>query len=39
MNEEKKTYVLAMRKALLNETHIIKNDGHLNLKYFNVKKG
>lgn len=39
MNEAKKLYVLNMRKELCGGTHIVKNDGHLNLKYFNVKKG
>jgi len=39
MSEDKKKYVLEMRKELCGDTHITKKDGHLNLKYFNVKKG
>lgn len=39
MDEKKKKYVLEMRKELCGGTHITKKDGHLNLKYFNVKKG
>ena len=38
MTKERQDYVINMRKALCNE-HIIHNDGQLNIKYFNVKKG
>ena len=38
MNKERQDYVIGMRKALCNE-HIIHDDGQLNIKYFNVKKG
>ena len=38
MNAEKTKYVLEMRKELCHE-HIIHEDGSLNIKYFNVKKG
>ena len=38
LDENKVNYILQMRKALCKE-NIILDDGSLNLKYFNVKKG
>ena len=39
IDEEKQKYVLNMRKEMLSEQDIITEDGYLNVKYFNVKKG
>ena len=39
IDAEKQQYVLNMRKEMLSEQDIITEDGYLNVKYFNVKKG
>ena len=38
LDAEKRKYIIEMRKSLIKDD-IIFNDGSLNLKYFNVKKG
>jgi len=38
LDMKKRKYVIEMRKGLCGK-HIIMEDGSLNLKYFNVKKG
>ena len=38
LDHEKMEYIISMRKSLCN-SNIITEDGALNLKYFNVKKG
>ena len=35
----KRNYIIKMRQATANSAHIIFEDGSLNFKYFNVKKG
>ena len=39
MTIEKQQYIIKMRKDLIGDTDICDNDGELNIKYFNVKKG